>query len=75
MLEGGMSMLKQKQNCLHSLTDWSYFFAWSLSFYPQLYSNWRRRSVVGLSFDFVGYNVVGFFSYAIYACVYYTTLN
>jgi hypothetical protein len=27
---------------------WVYFVAWSLSFYPQVYYNWTRKSVVGL---------------------------
>lgn len=29
-----------------------YFACWSFSFYPQIYENWRRKSVHGLSFDF-----------------------
>ena len=56
---------------MHLLAGWGYFFAWSFSFYPQLYSNWKRRSVVGLSFDFVLYNVIGLVSYAVYACTLY----
>lgn len=39
---------------------WSYFVAWSLSFWPQVILNFRRKSVVGLSFDFVVLNALGF---------------
>lgn len=39
---------------------WTYFLAWSASFYPQVVLNHKRRSVVGLSFDFVVLNFLGF---------------
>lgn len=45
---------------------WIYFLAWSVSFYPQIYSNYVRQSVVGLNFDFVSYNLLGFFSYSLF---------
>lgn len=45
---------------------WVYFLAWSVSFYPQLISNWKRRSTVGLSPDFCVLNVLGFACYAAY---------
>lgn len=50
----------------HSL-GWAYFVAWTVSFYPQVFLNARRKSVEGLSIDFVSLNVVGFASYAFYA--------
>lgn len=37
-----------------------YFCAWSISFYPQAYLNYRRKSVVGLSLDFQLLNLLGF---------------
>ncbi|OAD02431.1 hypothetical protein MUCCIDRAFT_143982, partial [Mucor lusitanicus CBS 277.49] len=43
-----------------------YFFAWSFSFYPQVILNWQRKSVQGLSMDFLYYNVVGFFCYWVF---------
>lgn len=43
-----------------SLTvGWIYFVAWSVSFYPQLVINYKRKSVVGLSFDFMALNFMG----------------
>lgn len=45
---------------------WLYFVAWSVSFYPQIYSNYCRTSVVGLNFDFLSLNAVGFALYALY---------
>ncbi|XP_055885933.1 cystinosin-like isoform X1 [Biomphalaria glabrata] len=46
-----------------SVIGWIYFTAWTLSFYPQVFSNWKRKSVVGLSFDFVLFNMIGFIAY------------
>ena len=43
---------------------WIYFVAWSISFYPQVFDNFRRRSVVGLNFDFLAYNFLGFSVYS-----------
>lgn len=53
---------------LSDVCGWVYFVAWSVSFYPQIYRNWSRKSVVGLSFDFVVYNLLGFTCYSIYMC-------
>ena len=50
------------------VTGWGYFFAWSLSFYPQMIINYRRKSVEGFSVDFATLNVLGFFCYSVYAC-------
>ncbi|KAF2192753.1 PQ-loop-domain-containing protein [Zopfia rhizophila CBS 207.26] len=44
---------------------WTYFFCWSLSFYPQPILNWRRRSTQGLAIDFPFLNVLGFACYTI----------
>ena len=45
---------------------WMYFFCWSVSFWPQIFSNWRARSTVGLSVDFLILNWIGFLCYAIF---------
>ncbi|KAG9068805.1 hypothetical protein KI688_011091 [Linnemannia hyalina] len=51
---------------LSYLIGWAYFLAWSASFYPQAILNWRRKTVQGLSMDFVHLNVVGFLFYSIF---------
>ena len=51
-----------------------YFLAWSVSFYPQVVSNFQRRSTTGLSADFCVLNVLGFACYAAYnACFFWST--
>ncbi|XP_008406377.1 cystinosin [Poecilia reticulata] len=45
---------------------WIYFVAWSVSFYPQAWENWRRKSVVGLNFDFLALNLTGFIAYSVF---------
>ncbi|KAJ9460710.1 Cystinosin-like protein [Diplonema papillatum] len=49
---------------ISAVIGWTYFAAWSISFYPQLYLNWVRKSVVGMSFDFQFLNLLGFACYS-----------
>ena len=49
---------------ISSVMGWSYFAAWSASFYPQLIQNFERKSVSGLSFDYAILNVLGFACYS-----------
>ncbi|EGT59144.1 hypothetical protein CAEBREN_29200 [Caenorhabditis brenneri] len=56
---------------LIQIVGWTYFVAWSVSFYPQMYLNFKRKSVVGLNFDFLALNLVGFGAYAIFNLLMY----
>ncbi|XP_053680509.1 cystinosin homolog [Anopheles nili] len=47
---------------------WIYFAAWTVSFWPQMIINYRRKSVIGLSFDFLTLNLVGHTVYATFNC-------
>lgn len=51
---------------LEQIIGWIYFLAWSVSFYPQVFVNWKRKSVVGLSFDFLALNLTGFIAYSVF---------
>ncbi|RKP01643.1 hypothetical protein CXG81DRAFT_1767, partial [Caulochytrium protostelioides] len=51
---------------ISTILGWSYFVAWSFSFYPQLFLNYQRKSAEGLTFDYVLLNVLGFGAYSIY---------
>lgn len=42
--------------------------SWSVSFYPQVLLNFRRKTSVGLSFDFLLYNVLAFSCYSAFTC-------
>jgi len=48
-----------------TIIGWIYFVAWSVSFWPQIVENFRRKSVIGLNFDFLSLNLVGF---TLYGC-------
>ncbi|KAF3444520.1 hypothetical protein FNV43_RR14212 [Rhamnella rubrinervis] len=50
---------------------WIAFASWSISFYPQVILNFRRKSVVGLNFDFVVLNLTKHSSYLIYNATLY----
>lgn len=54
-----------------SLAGWLYFACWSLSFYPQIYLNYNRKTIEGLSFDYIAINVLGFAAYSIYTFLLY----
>mmetsp|Transcript_22113 Transcript_22113/g.65580 ORF Transcript_22113/g.65580 Transcript_22113/m.65580 type:complete len:367 (-) Transcript_22113:1120-2220(-) len=49
-----------------SMLGYTYFLAWSVSFYPQIVANYQRGSTVGLSSDFSTINHVGYICYSIY---------
>lgn len=51
---------------ISNVIGWCYFVAWSISFYPQMYTNFRRKSVVGLNFDFLSLNIAGFLLYSVF---------
>lgn len=51
---------------LSVIFGWIYFTAWSVSFFGQVVENFKRKSVSGLSFDFLLYNLTGFAGYSIY---------
>ncbi|XP_020287661.1 cystinosin homolog isoform X3 [Pseudomyrmex gracilis] len=53
---------------ISAVVGWVYFLAWSVSFYPQIYINYKRKSVVGLNFDYLSLNLVGFLMYALFNC-------
>ncbi|XP_037025416.1 cystinosin homolog [Bradysia coprophila] len=53
---------------ISEVVGWIYFAAWSVSFYPQIYINFSRRSVVGYSFDYASLNIVGFVMYSAFNC-------
>ena len=48
------------------ISGWIYVISWSISFYPQLFLNYHRKSVAGLSMDFLLGNVLGSFYLFIY---------
>eukprot|EP01028_Stygiella_incarcerata_P013029 TRINITY_DN81072_c0_g1_i1.p1 TRINITY_DN81072_c0_g1~~TRINITY_DN81072_c0_g1_i1.p1 ORF type:complete len:318 (+),score=49.36 TRINITY_DN81072_c0_g1_i1:91-954(+) len=50
---------------------WSSTIAWSVSYYPQCIENYKRKCVIGFSFDFLAYNITGFLCYATYNSLLY----
>ncbi|KAJ1654781.1 hypothetical protein IWQ61_005346 [Dispira simplex] len=56
-----------------AVLGWLYFASWSVSFYPQVLLNYRRKSVQGLSIDFLVYNSFGFACYALYNITFYAS--
>lgn len=53
---------------ISDIMGWAYFAAWSISFYPQVWMNFTRKSVTGVSIDYLWLNVAGFACYSTF-CV------
>lgn len=62
----GDSSLPNPERYFSNAIGWTYFVGWSISFYPQVISNYRHKTTLGLSPDFCGLNVLGFACYATY---------
>ncbi|KAJ0534237.1 putative lysosomal cystine transporter [Helianthus annuus] len=62
----GSSWNSTEMEVISSVFGWIAFFSWSISFYPQVILNFKRKSVVGLNFDFVVLNLTKHSSYLIY---------
>lgn len=58
--------MEEWQRILVDVIGWVYFSAWSISFYGQIYTNFKVKSVEGMNFDFVAMNLTGFMFYSIY---------
>jgi Uncharacterized conserved protein len=56
---------------ISSMIGYTYFIFWCFSFYPQIISNYKRKSAQGLSADFCVINFVGYVCYAIYTSLLY----
>jgi cystinosin len=54
-----------------SCLGYTYFLCWSVSFYPQIMTNFRRKCTAGLSPDFCVLNVLGFVCYGTYCTAMY----
>ena len=48
------------------IAGWGYFLAWTVSFAPQIYENWRRKSVTGFSLDMWAYFMISYVAYLVY---------
>nr|XP_043616754.1 cystinosin homolog [Erigeron canadensis] len=73
-MEGSSGWNSREMEVLSSVFGWVAFCSWSISFYPQVFLNFKRKSVVGLNFDFVVLNLTKHTSYLIYnASVYFSS--
>ena len=61
-------VLSHALTVLSQVIGWIYFVLWAFALYPQIYLNWRRKSVEGLSFDYLAFNLSGYIAYSIYNC-------
>jgi cystinosin len=60
---------------LSNVIGYTYFLAWSSSFYPQIMLNYQRKKTNGLSVDFCVLNVLGYICYTVYTTNFYWNQN
>ena len=48
------------------VAGWGYFLAWTMASAPQIYENWRRKSVTGFSLDTWPYSMLSCIAYLAY---------
>jgi cystinosin len=66
-------MMNEIWTSISQILGWSYFVLWSVSFYPQVVHNHRRRSTDGFSIDFALLNVLGLTAYTVSnACFFFS---
>lgn len=53
-------------NNLASVCGWIYLAAWMVAFYPQVITNFNKKSVSGLNLDFVCLNVTGMLLFCLF---------
>lgn len=56
---------------LSATIGWIYVVCWSVSFYPQVWLNYRRQSTSGLSIDFIVGSILGFLYLGIFYAFFY----
>ncbi|BBN04450.1 cystinosin [Marchantia polymorpha subsp. ruderalis] len=66
MAEGDAEWHSSSLYVFYLTLGWFAFAVWSVSFYPQVLLNYRRKSVTGLTFDFLVFNFTKHSSYLIY---------
>jgi cystinosin len=62
----GNSDLSSGYRRISSIIGWVYFFAWTLSFYPQVILNATRKTTVGMVSDKLLYDFIGFSCLSVY---------
>mmetsp|Transcript_23144 Transcript_23144/g.33914 ORF Transcript_23144/g.33914 Transcript_23144/m.33914 type:complete len:398 (-) Transcript_23144:67-1260(-) len=67
----GSSELSVGYRTVSSVIGWIYFFAWTLSFYPQVFLNAARRTTTGMVSDKLVYDFIGFSSLSVYCVALY----
>eukprot|EP00540_Astrosyne_radiata_P017851 CAMPEP_0116860798 /NCGR_PEP_ID=MMETSP0418-20121206/22631_1 /TAXON_ID=1158023 /ORGANISM="Astrosyne radiata, Strain 13vi08-1A" /LENGTH=354 /DNA_ID=CAMNT_0004495277 /DNA_START=248 /DNA_END=1316 /DNA_ORIENTATION=- len=74
----GFGLVLPKNNALpiyykyaSAAIGYTYFVYWSVSFYPQVFMNFKHQNTNGLSVDFCWLNVLGFTCYASYNAAFF----
>jgi cystinosin len=67
----GNSDLSEDYRPVSSIIGWTYFFSWTLSFYPQIILNAVRKNTIGMMSDKLAYDIIGFSCLSVYTIAMY----
>ena len=56
---------------ISSIIGWSYFSSWSISYYPQIFLNYKIKNVDGISLDYLYYCLFDSLTYSLYNIFFY----
>jgi uncharacterized protein with PQ loop repeat len=56
----GNEELSEQYRTFSSVLGWTYFFMWAISFWPQVITNCKSNSTIGLAPDKLCYDIIGF---------------
>lgn len=62
----GNELLPDSYRIFSSIMGWTYFFLWAISFWPQVVTNYKNQSTIGLKSDKLAYDLIGFECLVIY---------
>ena len=61
-----MGSYEEHLKIVADIVGWIYVICWFLCGFPQIYTNWRRKSSIGLSYDSMVYSTLGASTYTAY---------
>jgi cystinosin len=59
--------MSESLSIFSQVIGWTYFLAWSISFYPQFWTNYKLGNIKGYSKEFGFLNLSGFLAYFLYS--------
>jgi cystinosin len=67
----GNNELSPNYRPISSILGWVYFFCWTISFYPQIIQNYRRKTTIGMASDKILLDLLGYSCLSTYSVAFF----